>query len=856
MLNLVSVYSTPTCSKATYPAYRYSWLAICISTQVTLGAMFYPIFVNAEDYFNPASLEMRGRADKLTDLSQFSQVGGQSPGTYWVDIYLGDRRISSQKVNFVDINGKLQPELTPRQLGDIGVKIDAFPALKALPPDTPLTDLGLYIPQASSRLDFNQQRLNLSIPQAALDNRARGYVSPELWDSGLTALLMDYNFSGSNTLSNNQSAANNSYYLNLRSGLNMGAWRLRNYSAYSDSSSGGQNWDSINTYAQRDIQSLRGQLVLGETASPGDIFDSVQFLGAQLLSDDNMLPDSLRGFAPVIRGIAQSNAQITIRQNNSIIYQSYVAPGAFEITDLYPTAASGNLDVTIREADGSERSFTQPFSSVPIMLREGQMKYAATAGQYRSSNNNSQTPNFGQATLIYGLPYATTVYGGSLIAENYTAIAVGLGYGFNDWGSISLDGIQANTELPDTTTHSGQSYRFRYSKDIAVTSTSFSLAGYRYSTEGYYDFQEVNEWSNVDTTNGMSNYNKRSKIQANISQSMGDFGSLNFSGYQQDYWRKEGYERSIMAGYNLSYKSINYSFSYSYTQNPGSDIAANQQFAFGVHIPLSRWLPNSWATYSINTTKGGSTAQQAGLSGTALADNNLSYGISQGYSNRGGGSSGNANLSYKGTYGEVRTGYNYSNDSHQLNYGLNGGIAAHPYGVTFSQQFGDTAALVRAPGAKGLRVENNTGVYTDWRGYTVVSSVSTYRNNRIALDTQSMADDVDIDLAVQNVVPTQGALVLADFKTRVGSRVLINLQYRNKPVPFGAIVTQSDVAATAQPNTSIVGDEGQVYMSGIPDNVHLEVKWGDDTSQRCQVSFTLPEVINSPSIRHIDAICQ
>ena len=859
MLNPVSVCPVPAAPNAAVCAvYRHSWLAIFRHTQLTLGAilLLYSVFVGAEDYFNPALLEKRGGAEKLTDLSQFAGVGGQSPGTYWVDIFLVDRQIGSQNVNFVDVNGKLQPELTPRQLADMGVKISAFPTLKALPPETPLTDLGAYIPQASSHFDFGRQRLNINIPQAALDNRARGYVNPELWDAGLTALLIDYNFTGANTRNDNPSGTNNSYYLNLRSGLNVGPWRLRNYSAYSDSNDAGQNWDSINTYAQRDIQSLRGQLVLGESASPGDIFDSVQFSGAQLASDDNMLPDSLRGFAPVIRGIAQSNAQITIRQNNSIIYRSYVAPGAFEITDLYPTSSSGNLDITVREADGTERRFTQPFSSVPIMLREGQMKYAATTGQYRSSNNNSQTPYFGQTTLIYGLPYATTAYGGLLVAEKYTAMALGLGYGFSDWGSISIDGTQANTELPDTTTHSGQSYRFRYSKDIAATNTSFTLAGYRYSTEGYYDFQEANEWNRVNTENNMFNYNKRSKIQASITQSIGDFGAFSFSGYQQDYWRKDGYERSVMAGYNLGYNRINYRFSYSYTQNPGTNTASNQQFAFSVNIPLSRWLPDSWATYNINTTKGGSTTQQAGLNGTALADNNLNYGISQGYSNKGGGSNGNASLNYKGTYGEVSTGYNHGNDSRQLNYALRGGIVAHPYGVTLSQSLGDTAALVRAPGAKGLRVENNTGVYTDGRGYAVVPYVSTYRNNRIALDTQSMADDVDIDLAVQNVVPTQGALVLADFNTRVGSRVLITLSYRNKPVPFGAVVTQSQVEATAPPNTGIVGDAGQVYMSGIPDNVHLVVKWGEDSAQRCQASVTLPTVNAPPSIRHISAICQ
>ncbi|CAI1171206.1 long polar fimbrial outer membrane usher protein LpfC [Serratia fonticola] len=68
------------------------------------------------------------------------------------------------------VNGKLQPQLTASYLGNIGVKLAAFPPLQQLPVEQPVTDLGRYIPQAGSQVDFTQQRLNLSIPQAALSN--------------------------------------------------------------------------------------------------------------------------------------------------------------------------------------------------------------------------------------------------------------------------------------------------------------------------------------------------------------------------------------------------------------------------------------------------------------------------------------------------------------------------------------------------------------------------------------------------------------------------------------------------------------------------------------------------------------
>ncbi|MDX7589570.1 fimbria/pilus outer membrane usher protein, partial [Enterobacter kobei] len=77
------------------------------------------------------------------------------------------------------------------------------------------------------------------------------------------------------------------------------------------------------------------------------------------------------------------------------------------------------------------------------------------------------------------------------------------------------------------------------------------------------------------------------------------------------------------------------------------------------------------------------------------------------------------------------------------------------------------------------------GIHTDSRGYAVVPYATTYRQNRMALDVNSLKDDVDIDDAVINVVPTQGALVLANFTARVGERALLTLSRYGKPLPFG-----------------------------------------------------------------------
>ncbi|WP_159319292.1 fimbria/pilus outer membrane usher protein, partial [Klebsiella pneumoniae] len=69
----------------------------------------------------------------------------------------------------------------------------------------------------------------------------------------------------------------------------------------------------IYTYAERNIISLKSMLTLGESTSDADIFDSVPYRGAQLNSDDYMDAESIQGYAPVVRGIAKSNAKVIIK---------------------------------------------------------------------------------------------------------------------------------------------------------------------------------------------------------------------------------------------------------------------------------------------------------------------------------------------------------------------------------------------------------------------------------------------------------------------------------------------------------------------------------------------------------------
>ncbi|WP_429066206.1 fimbrial biogenesis usher protein [Aeromonas bestiarum] len=834
----------------------------------------------AELYFNPRFLADDPAA--VADLSGFEKGDELLPGTYRVDIWLNDGYMTTRDVTFNASNNThgLAPCLTRGQLVAMGLNTTSVSEINALAADTcvPLTEM---ITDATVRLDVGQQRLYLTIPQAFMENKARGYIPPELWDHGITAGLLNYSLTGNN-VQNDIDGSSDYVYLNLRSGFNLGPWRLRDNSTWSYRNGGGalgneNKWQHVNTWLERDITPMRSRLTFGDNYTNGDIFDGINFRGVQLASDDNMLPDSQKGFAPTIHGIARGTAQVSIKQNGYEIYHSTVTPGPFTINDLYAAGNGGDLQVTIKETDGSSQNFTVPYSSVPALQREGNIRYAVTAGEYRSGNNQRETPTFFQGTLLHGLPAGWTLYGGTQLADRYHAFNLGVGKNMGVLGALSADVTQANATLVDDSKHQGQSARFLYNKTFSDVGTNIQLAGYRYSTQGYFNLADTTyrqmSGYNVETQDGPIQvqpkfidyynlaYNKRGKVQVSATQQLGRTATLYLNGSHQTYWGTDRADEQLQAGLSTAINDINWTLSYSLTKNAWQD-GRDQTLAINVNIPFSHWLRSDstslWrhasANYSISNDLNGRTTNLAGLSGTLLEDNNLSYSVQSGYTGGtegNGGSAGYAALNYRGGYGNVNAGYSHSEGIKQLYYGMSGGVLAHANGVTLSQPLNDTVVLIKAPGAEGTNVENQTGVRTDWRGYAVLPYATEYRENRVALDTNTLADNVDLDDTVVNVVPTHGAIVRAEFNPHLGVKLLMTLIHNGKPVPFGASATSN-----SKQSGSIVADNGLVYLSGMPRAGKVLVKWGDGEKASCVADYHLPAENQRSALQQITAECR
>lgn len=822
-------------------------LPIVLIIVVLVGMSSFDVY--AKDYFNINALSNMDDGDlaDLNNLDQFSNAGAQLPGRYNVSVAVNEKVLGYQEIDFVlDKNSnQLEPVLTKKMLTDWGVKTDVIPTLKDLPENAEIVDIGKYIEYATTQFIFSKQLLNINIPQIALNVNIRDRIDPALFDQGMPAFILNYDVNGARTW-NKHDGYQDDRFLSLRSGLNLGAWRLRNFSTY-DYNNGKDQWNNISTYLERDVQSLNSQLTIGDTSTEGVIFDSFRFKGVKLATDESMLPYSLRGFAPVIRGFAKTNAKVMVRQNGSVIYQTYVAPGPFAITDLYPTSYSGNLDVTVVEEDGSKNAFVVPFSSLAIMQREGGIKYSAVIGKYRSDFEGSKEPKFLQSTLIYGLPWNTTLFGGTLLSSDYKSYALGIGFNLGDLGAISFDVKDASTKFDfNDKKKQGQAYRAQYSKIVQATDSTISLEATRYSSKGFYDFSEANENNYLSL-----DVNKRSRYQANLSQSLGQYGSFYLSGYQQDYWQSSIKERTFSAGYNMVVKNVSLGVSYGHTvfRNRTNHNRTNQ-VTFRVSVPLDEWLPGrNYLNTSISSASNNQTNWQVGLSGNAF-DNKLNYSVQQNREQQNHYTGGNATVGYEGSSGAINLGYSYTEQSKRLDYGARGGVVAHPYGVTLSQTLNDTIGLVAAPGAGYATLQNTQGVETNRWGYAIKPYLTPYTENRITLNVDNLGNDVDIVNNNATVIPTKGAVVLAKIDTHVGYRVIMKLSNGKTPLPFGAVITlkNSDISG-------IVGDDGEVYLSGMPAQGELVAKWGSAANQTCNLSYSLEKDAMQQSIKFVTAVC-
>ncbi|MDG2539271.1 fimbrial biogenesis outer membrane usher protein [Dyella jiangningensis] len=662
-------------------------------------------------------------------------------------------------------------------------------------------------------------------------------------------------------------------YLGLNLGMNVMGWRFRSQeTAQWDRRTGRTRWTNINATATHDITRWKAQFTIGDGYTQGVVFDTTPFRGITLYSDDRMLPDSQQGYAPVVRGTANTQARVEVRQNGNLLYQTAVAPGPFVIDDLYATGYGGDLTVSVFEADGSVHGFVVPYSAVPMLLRPGISRWAITDGQVHNTALRNEKPYFVEGTYQRGINNWLTVYGGtqSTYRDLYHAYLGGAAIN-TPVGAFALDVTHSRTNFKGADSLSGYSTRISYSKAIPTSGTTFALASYRYSNGNFLSLsdavvtQDMMASMHASSINAIYLMRSKQRLNVTINQNFGGkYGQLYFNGSRNTYWQNMPSATTYQLGYSNTYRRVNFGLTASRTYAAGPMYNGSRydtQFGINLSIPLGGPSSRNAAMLQLSATHDDvmGSNDRVGMTGTFGKDSEFSYGANVAYtdySNAGAQTNASATLAWQAPYANLNGGYSYSDHYQQASVSASGGVVVHPGGITLASQVdpGSAIGIIEAPDAKGARVSSSGQTKVDGRGYAVASNLIPYRMNDVTLDPEGTSKDVELQTTRLQVAPRAGAVVPLKFETVRGRAVLIHATRKDGAVvPFGADVLDADGRSMGT-----VGQAGQLFVRGAEEGGVLTVRWGSREAEKCHVQYTLPARSKSEAseIAATDAVCR
>ncbi|HGP1029841.1 TPA: outer membrane usher protein [Serratia marcescens] len=799
----------------------------------------------ADIEFNTDVLDVTDRAN--IDLEQFSRGNFIMPGDYLFAIHINKQTLTDQPVAFYppddDPKGS-EACITPQLVEQLGLKENALQKLTWWHQNQCMNPTSLEGMEV--RGDLGAAALYLNIPQAYLEYTAENWDPPSRWDEGIPGLLFDYNLNGQAQRQQKQGTQSYNLSGNGTLGGNLGAWRLRaDWQARLERQSGTAkstrtSWDWSRYYAYRALPKLGARLTMGEDYLNSDIFDSFRFAGASLVTDDNMLPPNLRGYAPEVTGVARTNAKVIIRQQGRVLYETQVAAGPFRIQDIND-AVSGQLDVRVEEQDGSVQEFKMDTASIPYLTRPGSVRYKLAAGRPADWEHHSNGPMFGTGEFSWGVSNGWSLYGGGVAGGDYNALALGVGRDLMMFGALSFDATQSSATLPQEGTLRGGSYRLSYSKRFDDYDSQVTFAGYRFSERNYMSMSEYLDARTYGTRHNSS----KEMYTITFNQQFRDLGLSAFLYYShQTYWDRpanDRYDLMLSRSFDLGrFRNISLSLSgYRNKYNGTNDD--------GMYLSLSLpWGSNGSLSYSGSYNRN-DASQQVGY--YDRLNERDTYQVSAGSARSGATASGY--YSHSGDISQMNASASYQAGQYSsFGLSLQGGATATLKGAALhrSSISGGTRMLLDTDGVAGIPIRGyGSPTLSNAFGKAVVVDVGSYYRNQFSIDLNTLPENAEVSQSVAQATLTEGAIGYRHFDVIAGEKAMavIRLADGSAP-PFGATVRNGKGQ-----EVGIVNDNGEVYLSGINAGEAMSVSWGG--AEQC--GLTLPQTLSQGQMANLLLPC-
>lgn len=818
---------------------------LCKVRQAVLLAVSASICTAYATEFNTDVLDAEDMQN--VDMSQFSVAGYVPPGNYVLTVFVNGQRLGAPHDITVFEQDNQQQAVgqaicIPVNLLDmIGLK-DSAKQKVTTSHDGQCLDLSALAGMQST-IELSTLSLKITIPQLWMEYRDLNWTPPALWEEGINGGFIDYSANASVTEENKGSKRT---YLstNGTAGINVDTWRFRgDYSATYQKQHGGSNpqethnFDFSRLYAFTSLKKLASLLTIGENYFYSDVFESWQYSGISLESDDRMLPPKLVGYAPEIIGVANTNATVIVSSQDRVILETTVPPGPFRIQNL-DSGVRGVLDVTVREENGEEKKFSISTASLPYLTRPGRVTYKLVAGKTRY-NGHSLTGNpVVSGELSYGLSNAWSVYGGSQLNSDYQTGAIGIGRDLFSFGALSFDITQSFAQFSNETLQ-GRSYRLNYAKSFDDLRTDITFAGYRFADRNYRTLTQFME----EDRSGRVGRAPKENYQIYLNKYFDDFNvSLNYQ--YSTYWEdKPQTQYGLYASTNLSIPGLsqqdaNISLSATRTEreNGYKDDAINLYLT----VPLYSGHSISFSELYSRSNGDNQYNHSVGYSGYSDRDN---YSLNVGYNQ---GKNMDSQSSISGYYSRDLSQANLSANASYVpqqyrSFGasISSGITGTAHGIALHRSAnGDTRLMIETPGIGDVPLDSGV-IKTNRFGLAIIPNVNSYRKSTASINTSQLPENLETLESTTDITLTKGAIGYRSLSVMKGEKLFAILSSNNgKNPPFGASVRNGD-----NRELGIVGEDGVTWLVGISPKETLFVYWGGE--KQCELQ--LPEKLASLS---------
>jgi outer membrane usher protein FimD/PapC len=749
-------------------------------------------------YFDPELLKQRGFDPALAEY--LKRAPRFTPGQHWVELTVNGVQRGRAMATF-DATGKLCVD-------------DAFADVAGLVPPTlspgvACAPIANAYAMAQAELHPESGSLALVVPIDAV--RAEEAEAPGHARGGSAALL-NYELFGSR--SEFGDVQSDHLIANTELGLNAANWVLRSAQTFSDSN-GVSRSERRHAYAERALVGPRALLQIGEITMENAVLAGALVTGVQLKPETGLVA----GVRGAIDGIAQTQARVDVRQAGALIYSAIVPPGPFRLANLSLIDRVSAVEVTVTEADGSERRFSVPAASLGTSAPVAPTGYTLTIGRVRDQGGDARPPSWvASASRTWATSKVATLSIGGMAAEDYAS--AGLGANAHWESGTSVNGQFAFSDATRSN-RTGRQFNLGVQQRL---SRAWSLnASLLDRNEGFTDLLESAHAGPSTASRTDTSWSVGATLSATTA---GTFGVA--------YSRTTTFDQIDTARGTLSWGKQVHGVSLSANAEWDLDDNAtgnDDAFYFTITVPLG-----SKRRGAVGYNHRGDRHRWSARYEDAPTDT-LRYRVNAERDTQRRETDLRADMSLLPRYAQLDVGYSQgSNGNTTTSYGLRGGVVAHRRGATFSPYpIEDSFGIVELGHVPGVKVRTPTGpVWTDWRGLAVVPSLPLYRNAAIELETKTLPRNVNVGNARQDVEVGRGTVQHLVFDVTRARRVLLVAKMPDgTPVPAGATVLDArDKLLT------MVTEGGEIFLIDDPAGdalgVHLPV------GGACVLEFRLP----------------